>query len=150
MALANADPGAGLTEADVQGILERWGVSGAAEPSAVMRQVQALPAWWRAKWPQAIASAEIPVEAKRADGTIVRGQIDLLLKLKQGLVLVDHKADPRAVGDGQRLALEHGAQLEAYEDGVQIATGDRVIESWLYLPVAAKAVRISRSRAASD
>jgi len=146
IAMANADPTASMTEADVQQILERWGVGGTVDPAAVVRQVQAFAIWWRAKWPQAIASAEIPIEGKREDGTIVRGQIDMLLNLQKGRVLVDHKADPRAVGDGERLALEHGAQLEAYEQAVRIATGDPVIESWLYLPVAAKAVRIGPVR----
>lgn len=93
---------------------------------------------------QAQAQAEIPVEARRPDGSIVRGQIDFMLKLPDGRIVVDHKADPRAVGDGNRLAEMHGGQLDAYGEAVRIATGDPVLGSWLFLPVAAKAVRISK------
>ena len=84
------------------------------------------------------------MEARRPDGSIVRGQIDFVLQVSDGRIIVDHKADPRAVGDGDRLANTHGGQLEAYEDAVRAATGDPVLGSWLFLPVAAKAVRIAR------
>lgn len=145
LAMAHGDTSRPIDEADVEAIMERWGVGGAVEPAAMISQLQAFTSWWRAKWPQAIPAAEIPVEAKRADGTLVRGQIDFLLRTPAGRILVDHKADPRSVGDGQRLAREHGAQLGAYELAVNIATGEQVIESWLFLPVAAKAVRIRKA-----
>jgi ATP-dependent helicase/nuclease subunit A len=67
-----------------------------------------------------------------------------MVKVPGGRIVVDHKADPRAVGDGNRLAETHGGQLEAYEEAVRIATGDQVLGSWLFLPVAAKAVRIAK------
>jgi ATP-dependent exoDNAse (exonuclease V) beta subunit len=144
IAYAHADPDKALTADEVDAILKAWGVGGAVEPAAVISQVQAFSAWWRAKWPQAQAQAEVPVEARRPDGSIVRGQIDFVLQVSDGRIIVDHKADPRAVGDGDRLANTHGGQLEAYEDAVRAATGDPVLGSWLFLPVAAKAVRIAR------
>lgn len=144
IAYAYADPGRPISEAEVQEILDRWEVGGAVEPTAVIAQIQAFASWWRSKWPQAQAQAEVPVLARRPDGRIVRGQIDFMLKLPDGHIVIDHKADPRAVGEGNRLADTHGGQLEAYEEAVHIATGDRVLGSWLFLPVAAKAVRISK------
>lgn len=144
IAYACADLGQPISETEVQEVLERWNVGGAVEPSAVIAQILAFTAWWRGKWPQAQAQAEVPVQARRPDGRIVRGQIDFMLKVPTGRIVIDHKADPRAVGDGNRLADTHGGQLEAYEEAVRIATGDPVLGSWLFLPVAAKAVRISK------
>jgi ATP-dependent helicase/nuclease subunit A len=146
IAYACADPAQPISEAEVQEILERWGVDGAVTPGAVIAQIEAFSAWWQVKWPQAQAHAEIPVQARRTDGRIVRGQIDFMLTVPDGRIVIDHKADPRAVGDGNRLAETHGGQLEAYEDAIRIATGDLVLGSWLFLPVAAKAVRIVKQK----
>lgn len=142
IAYAHADPGTALTATEIEEILNRWGVRGAVDPTQVLAQVHAFSAWWRGKWPDAHAQAEVPVEAKLSDGVVVRGQIDFVLRVEDGRVIVDHKADPRAVGDGDRLANTHGGQLEAYADAVRAATGDAVLGWWLFLPVAAKAVRI--------
>jgi len=144
IAYACADPAQPISEAEVEEILERWDVGGAVEPAAVIDQIQAFITWWQLKWPQGQAQAEVPVQARRPDGRIVRGQIDFMLTLPDGRIVIDHKADPRAVGDGNRLAETHGGQLEAYEEAVRIATGDPVLGSWLFLPVAAKAVRIAK------
>lgn len=143
IAYASADPAQPISEAEVQQILERWEVGGAVDPVAVIAQIHAFTEWWRGKWPQAQAHAEVPVQAKRLDGTIVRGQIDFMLRVPTGRIIIDHKADPRAVGDGNRLAEAHGGQLNAYNEAVRIVTGDTVLSSWLFLPVAAKAVRIT-------
>jgi ATP-dependent helicase/nuclease subunit A len=144
IAYASADPAQPISEAEVQEILERWDVGGAVDPAEVIAQIHAFTAWWRGKWPQAQADAEVPVQARRLDGRVVRGQIDFMLKAPTGRIVVDHKADPRSVGDGNRLADTHGGQLEAYEEALRIATGDAVLGSWLFLPVAAKAVRIAK------
>jgi len=144
IAYASADPDQSISEAEVHELLERWEVGDAVEPAEVIAQIQAFTAWWRGKWPQAQADAEVPVQARRPDGRIVRGQIDFMLTAPTGRIVIDHKADPRAVGDGNRLADTHGGQLEAYEEALRIATGDTVLGSWLFLPVAARAVRIAK------
>lgn len=132
------------TVEEVGEVLTRWGVENAADPAEVLAQLEEFGRWWRRKWPQAEALPEVPLEVRRGDGVIVRGQIDLLLKNAGRRVVIDHKADPRAVGEGDRLAVAHGGQLAAYADAVSLATGDAVDETWLFLPVAAKAVRIGR------
>lgn len=145
IACATADSQQDITLDEVREILTRWGVKDAVDPAAALSQVQAFAAWWRAKWPGAVPEAEVPVEGRRADGSIVRGQIDLLLKVAGGRVLVDHKADPRGVGGDERLAVAHGGQLNAYAQAVSAATNEEVLERWLFLPVAAKAVRLVAS-----
>lgn len=139
-AIADANKGTGLDE--VREILERWGVGGVVDPQEALDQVNSFAAWCKAKWPDATAMAEVPFEAKRADGSIARGQIDLLLTIPEGHILLDHKADPRGAGEADRLAKTHGAQLAEYAQAVQAVSGKPVLERWLFLPVAAQAVRV--------
>jgi ATP-dependent exoDNAse (exonuclease V) beta subunit len=143
IACALADPDRGIDNDLVREILLRWGVAAAVSASAARYQVEAFLAWWRTKWPDGIARAELPIQVPGRDGTVIRGQIDLLIRVGAGHVLIDHKADPRAVDDGERLAQTHGAQLQAYAHAVESMSGEPVQERWLFLPVAARAVRIA-------
>lgn len=145
IACATADPAIGVQLVEVTEILNRWGVGTAIDPQAALDQVNAFSRWWKAKWPQAAAISEVPFEAKRADGSVSRGQIDLLLTVDGGRILFDHKSDPRGVGAGDRLALTHGGQLAEYAQAIEVASGDPVLERWLFLPVSAQAVRIVES-----
>lgn len=132
------------TKEDLAAVLARWRIGAAVEPEAVLAQAKALLQWVEGKWPGANVWTEMLVEVKLKSGRIVKGQIDLLIELADGWVLVDHKADPRsAVTDGDRLAQAHGAQLNAYGEAVLEGTGRAVVERWLYLPVAGQAMRIS-------
>ncbi len=134
--------GGAASSEDLAAILARWQVGAAVEPEAVLGQVQALLRWIESKWPGAKVWAEVPVEVKLKSGRVVSGQIDLLVELAEGWVLVDHKTDPRSAADGDRLAEAHGGQLDAYAEGVLEGTGRGVVERWLLLPIAAQAVRV--------
>ncbi|MDP1740964.1 exodeoxyribonuclease V subunit beta [Polaromonas sp.] len=149
IACATIDPVRGLNEEEIEQILRRWSVYGSISPAAVQKQITAFTAWWRARWPDATPEVEVPVEARMEDGSIIRGQIDLLLKVGAGRVLIDHKSDPRGAGVDDRLARAHGGQLEAYAYAVQLATKEQVTERWLFLPVSAKAVRIEAASQAA-
>lgn len=142
IACATADPAQGIGLGEVKEILERWTVGGAVDPQAALDQVNAFTNWWRTRWPDGKALAELPFEAKRSDGAIARGQIDLLLSVPGGRILFDHKSDPRGAGENDRLALEHGGQLAEYATAVEAASGEAVLERWLFLPVSAQVVRI--------
>lgn len=142
IACAEADPDTPLSTADVRAILERWRVRDAVEETAVLRQVQAFGAWRRAKWPNARVSAEVPVEVRRDDGTVLRGQIDLLLTCGDHSILIDHKANPSGSDGQEALARAYGGQLDAYAAAVRTAGHPPIAESWLFLPVAGRAVRI--------
>jgi ATP-dependent helicase/nuclease subunit A len=130
------------TREDIAVVLARWRVGAAVDPEAVLAQAQALLRWVESKWPGAKVWSEVPVEVRLTSGRVVRGQVDLLIELADGWVLVDHKADPRSAADGDRLAEAHGAQLDAYAEAVLEATGRGVVERWLFLPVAAQAVKV--------
>jgi len=132
----------------VADILKRWRLGAAIEADAVLTQAGALLEWVKAKWPEARLYAEVPVEVKLKSGRIARGQIDLLVDSADGWVLIDHKADPRSTGGDDRLAREHGSQLDIYAEAIVQATGQKVVEQWLFLPVAAQAARIGIVEAA--
>lgn len=142
IAFAVADPDKGIGLDDVRDILERWGVAAALDAQEALSQVNAFSAWHQARWPGATLTAEVPFEAGREDGSIARGQIDLLLDTPEGFILFDHKADPRGVGELDRLAKAHGGQLAEYAQAVQTTSGRPVLERWLFLPVSAMAVQI--------
>lgn len=133
----------GLTTKEaIASVLARWGVGVAVDVDAVVAQARALMQWVESKWPAARVWAEVPVEVKLKSEQIVKGQIDLLVELADAWVLIDHKADPRSAADSDRLAAAYGAQLEAYANAVIEGTGKAVVERWLFLPVAAQAVKV--------
>ena len=59
-----------------------------------------------------------------------------------GWVLIDHKSNPRGATHDEELVREHGPQLASYADALVRATGRPVTEQWLFLPVAAQALRV--------
>jgi len=136
------------TKEDIAAVLARWRIGTALDSEAVLGQAHALLRWFESKWPGAKVWTEVPVEVKLKSGRVVRGQIDLLIELGDGWVLVDHKADPRSAADGDRLAEAHGAQLDAYAEAVLEGTGRPVMERWLFLPVAGQAVRVGEAATA--
>jgi ATP-dependent exoDNAse (exonuclease V) beta subunit len=143
IATAFTDAALLLDEPRVARILEGFGLAGAVDAGAVLRQVDALQAWIRTRWAAAKVHAEVPIEALGPQGQVVQGRIDLLLDLSEGWVLLDHKASPAAPHRWGQLAQEHGGQLALYADALGRATGRAVTESWLVLPVAAGAIRLA-------
>jgi ATP-dependent helicase/nuclease subunit A len=142
--LTGTGMGKGVALEEVERIATRWGVSSAVSPEAVLGQATALAGWLRTRWPGAQVYTEVPVEVKLPTGEVVRGQIDLLLKVTPGWVLVDHKSNPRGSGADDELGRQYGSQLDAYAGAVEEATGEPVVERWLFLPVAGRAVRVER------
>ena len=82
------------------------------------------------------------MEAVLDSGQILVGRIDLLLETDAGWILIDHKSSPQGSSHWPELAAEHGGQLDAYAKAVELASGRPVLERWLYLPVAAGALRV--------
>src|SRR5690606_3993265 len=105
--------------------------------------VAAFQAWIAARWPGCPVHVEVPVEADGPNGTRIRGRIDLLVEAHDGWVLLDHKSNPGGAARDEDLVAEHGPQLESYGHALLAATGKPVSQRWLYLPVAARAVRLA-------
>lgn len=141
LCVARASVAGTVSEVDIERILLAWGVAHAVDRTAVVAQIQAFFAWLQQRWPDCAVHVEVPVEANRPDGTRLRGRIDLLVETPGGWVLLDHKANPGGTSHDDTLVQQHGAQLSAYAQAIEACTGKAVKEQWLYLPVAARAVR---------
>ncbi|MBE0548541.1 MAG: UvrD-helicase domain-containing protein [Rubrivivax sp.] len=128
---------------EVERILSSWGVANAVDKAAVIAQLTTFHAWLGKRWPGCPVFVEVPVETDGPEGTRIRGRIDLLVDTPPGWVLLDHKANPGGSDRDEDLALAHGPQLASYAHALLGATGKPVVEQWLYLPVAARAVRLS-------
>ena len=128
---------------DVEHILNSWTVAHSVDKDAVCAQVKAFQVWIASRWPSCPVYVEVPVEAEGPNGTRIRGRIDLLVEEKDGWILLDHKSNPGGAARDEDLVAEHGPQLESYGHALLSATGKPVSQRWLYLPVAARAVRLS-------
>ena len=67
------------------------------------------------------------------------------METEEGIVLIDHKASPRARADWEEIALAYSGQLEAYAVGITRATGKPVIGRWIHFAVTGGLVEVSYS-----
>lgn len=128
---------------DVERILSSWAVAHSVDKDAVCAQVAAFQCWLATRWPGCPVHVEVPIEAEGPNGTRIRGRIDLLIEANEGWVLLDHKSNPGGASRDEDLVAEHGPQMESYSHALLAATGKPVSQRWLYLPVAARAVRLA-------
>jgi ATP-dependent exoDNAse (exonuclease V) beta subunit len=78
------------------------------------------------------------------NGQILNGRIDLLLETEQGYVLIDHKSSPLGEQQWDEIVGSYQGQLAAYASAIEAATGSKVLEQWLWLPVAGGMVQTGR------
>jgi len=143
MATAFTDPNATFDEDRAARILKGFSLTGAIEPSELVRQIGAIETWIAARWPDCRRHAEIPIESVLPNGQVMQGRIDLLLEVPDGWVVLDHKANPASRDKWNEVATEHSGQLSVYAAALTRATSRSVTETWLVLPVAAGAIRIA-------
>lgn len=143
LCIARAGVLGGVSAPEVERILKTWAVANLVDKDAVCAQVAAFQAWLTKRWPGCPVHVEVPIEADGPNGTRIRGRIDLLVDAPDGWILLDHKSNPGGTSRDEDLAAEHGAQLESYGHALVAATGKRVSQRWLYLPVAARSVRLA-------
>jgi len=143
MATAFTDPDVPLDRARATRILDGFGLEGAIDPSELVQQIGAIDRWISLRWPDCHRHAEIPIESILPSGQFMHGQIDLLLEVGDGWVLLDYKANPAPRDRWDQVAIEHAGQLSEYADALVRATGRSVTEVWIVLPVAAGAIQIT-------
>lgn len=146
LALSFTDPKRPIDAAEVDRLLDGFGVGDCVSATALVKQAQALNDWISTRWPNATAFAEYPVQSLLESGQVLNGRLDLLLDTGGGWVLIDHKSSQLAAEHWDQLADEYGAQIGAYASSVTAGSGQPVQETWLFLPVAGGAVRISVDR----
>jgi len=136
------DPNAPLTLQEIEIGLKRMGVGNSIQPKELLEQITAFMAWIKARWPEAKSYAEIPVEMSMANGQVLIGRIDFLLKVNGGWILIDHKSNPGGAERWESIAQENAGQLLSYKHAVEQASGEPVLESWLFLAVTGVAVKV--------
>jgi superfamily I DNA/RNA helicase len=126
-------------------VRQNFGVETQLSTSDVTRLGEQLWRALRARWPGHRRRTEVPVLRARDEGTVVRGQIDLLL---------DEKFDEAAgaTRDGAAVIIDHkttlsddvgayAGQLRAYRDVVE-QSGIRVTGTWIHLPLLGQLVEV--------
>lgn len=126
----------------VSGMLEANGVCGCADTDELVTQIGSFLDWCEIRYGKAPMLAEHPVEMVMENGQWVVGQIDLLIDTPEGWILIDHKASMKTEDSFPDLAAGYSGQLGMYRHAVESATNRKVIESWLYLPVSGKAIKV--------
>jgi ATP-dependent helicase/nuclease subunit A len=142
IAASVASGGAALAPAEIERLLAAVGVQSRVDAANVHRQIEAMLAWLERRWPGHRRYAEIAVESVLDSGQLLRGQVDLLLEVERGWVLVDHKSGPANSEEWTAAATKYSGQLAAYSEAIARASGKPVLETWLFLPVAGGAIPI--------
>ena len=136
------DPAAPITVAEIASILQRMDVGDAVQSQELLEQISAFNTWIKARWPDAIPYAEIPTVMQMPTGQLLQGRIDFLLKVNGGWILIDHKSSPGGADRWDAIAQEYAGQLAAYKEAIERTSGEKVLEKWLFLPVAGAAIRV--------
>ncbi|MCB1657230.1 MAG: UvrD-helicase domain-containing protein [Pseudomonadales bacterium] len=132
-----------LSSDDIRRILTPLQIQTWTEIDEVAAQLTHFLSWINSRWQVTACYAEYPVNCTFQNGQQLSGQIDLLLDTPQGWILIDHKANPSGSNKWNELAQKHSGQLAAYSQAIHQSSGQPVIEHWLYMPVAAGAIRIT-------
>ena len=143
LCIARAGIVGGASTEDVERILTNWGLARCVDARAVCAQIASFQEWLNKRWPGHPVYVEVPVESAGPNGTRIRGQLDLIVEMPEGWVLIDHKSNPGGATRDDDLVAEYGPQLLSYEHALLGATGKPVLQKWLYLPVAARTVRVT-------
>jgi len=104
-----------------------------------------LRAWIGRQWPGARWHREYPVTGVIADtagARRVRGTIDLLLELDDGVVVLDHKSYPGPAETWGDKARELAPQLNAYGRILEMG-GNRILGKWIHFSIGGGAVRVT-------
>jgi len=126
-------------------LLERWGVAGAVEPAALIMASDRLQQWLAERWPRAVLRREWPMFQRLEGGTVLRGTADLVVETEEELLVIDHKSFPGNREAAVARAAEYAGQLGAYADALSSATGKRVGETFIHLPVSGLVVFVDPS-----
>ena len=145
LAASLTDLSSDFTESDTSRLLSGFGVNASINADALTRQVHVIRNWINTRWPGCKPLAETPLAARLENGQQIVGRIDLLLMTNKGLVVLDHKSTPSGPSQWTELAQAYAGQLFAYAAGVEQATNEKVVETWLVLPVAGAALSFVRT-----
>ncbi len=133
------------TPRHIAAILDRYGVSGRIDHQAFYHRLRRFRSWLRKRWPDGELYVEMPVQHVLDDRRVLKGQIDLLVGVHGGWVIIDHKSMEPELPLLRLKALEYAGQLHAYKLALEAATGKQSTEFWVHFVVAGRMIRLSSS-----
>ncbi|HVV83855.1 MAG TPA: UvrD-helicase domain-containing protein [Kofleriaceae bacterium] len=121
-------------------IVDRSALGGVVDPATLLAMSDRLRSWIDERWPGAGWEREVPISAAletEHGERRIEGVIDLLLRVRGGVIVVDHKTFPAPSLD---LVADRAAafapQLAAYAAALE-RCGETVLGAHLHFPVAA-------------
>jgi ATP-dependent helicase/nuclease subunit A len=87
-------------------------------------------------------ATELPIRYQNIHGQLLNGWIDLLVETRNGYIIIDHKASPRARSDWEEVALSYSGQLAAYAKAVSRSTAKPVAGCWVHFGVTGGLVEV--------
>jgi ATP-dependent helicase/nuclease subunit A len=124
-------------------LLKSFSVQGSLRAEDLARAGASLRGWAGRHWPGATWRREWPLRRRLSDGSELHGFADLVLETSEGLVLIDHKCLGGTLTEALAAAPSYGAQLAAYVEVLERATGRNVLGRWLHMPLQAVCVEVS-------
>jgi ATP-dependent helicase/nuclease subunit A len=123
-------------------LLRSWGVDDALRPEDCVVAADRLWAFVRDRYgANAQVLREWPVQQAMADGTELRGRVDLLVRHPGGLTVIDHKTFPGP--DARAKAASYAPQLLCYAGALE-AAGEVVTEVVVHLPILGRVAVLER------
>ncbi len=126
-----------------EGLVARWGVSGALPAESFLDASGVLAAFVASRWPSATWHRELPLRRRLPDGSDLSGTADLVLETADGVVVLDHKSYPGSTAEALARAATHAGQLAAYAETVAEAWGKPVLGRFIHLPIGGIVVPIT-------
>jgi len=123
-------------------LLASFSVQGRLRAEDLARAGASLRGWAERRWPGAVWRREWPLRRRLQDGSELHGFADLVLETVEGLVIIDHKCLGGTTAEALGAAASYGAQLAAYAEVLERATGREVLGRWLHLPLQGVCVEI--------
>ncbi len=121
-------------------LLNSHDVAALLQPGDVVTIADRLWAALLARWPGARVRRESHVTQRLPAGTVVRGQMDLVLETDEGFVIVDHKT--YITEDAVTLSRSFAGQLRTYARALSAATNKPVLSTWAHLPLSAMLIEV--------
>ncbi len=123
--------------------LSAFSVTGTFSPADVVASGNRFSKWVAARYPGAQWHTEVVATGPRAGGGCWHGEIDLLLRLADGsVVIIDHKSAPIRREHCLAKAQQFTGQVDAYRKVLQ-AGGKAVKETWIHFAMAGVVVEFS-------
>ena len=111
------------------------------KPETLITAAERLFAWLDDHYQRPQVSCEVPITNHDENGTLYQGYIDMLVETPQGYVIIDHKTGGRDEAPEVH-AEKHLGQLRLYQASIEKATGKKVLELVIHLPLKACCCKI--------